>query len=79
MLSHAMGLEFEEDLVKRNLKIVEGLAPETTTSMQRDVMEGKKSEIDGLVYEVVRLAEHYHIRVPAYEKAAETFRKKGIE
>lgn len=52
-LSHAMGIEFEEDLVERNLKILASLSPEATTSMQRDVIEGKRSEMDGLVYEVV--------------------------
>ena len=48
-LSHAMGIEFEEDLVERNLKILASLSPEATTSMQRDVIEGKRSEMDGLV------------------------------
>ena len=57
-LSHAMGIEFEEDLVERNLKILASLSPEATTSMQRDVIEGKRSEMDGLVYEVVRMGEN---------------------
>lgn len=43
-LSHAMGIEFQEDLVERNLKIVEPLAPEATTSMQRDVYAGKNQK-----------------------------------
>ena len=34
-LSHAMGIEFAEDLVERNLKILAALSPEATTSMQR--------------------------------------------
>ena len=49
-LANAMGITFEEDLVERNLKILSNLPEEATTSMQRDVMEGKQSEIDGLVY-----------------------------
>lgn len=36
-------------------------------------MEGKQSEIDGLVYEVVRMAEKYGAEVPAYR------REKGRE
>ena len=48
-LANAMGITFEEDLVERNLKILSNLPEEATTSMQRDVMEGKQSEIDGLV------------------------------
>ena len=65
-LANAMGITFEEDLVERNLKILSNLPEEATTSMQRDVMEGKQSEIDGLVYEVVRMAEKYGGEVPTY-------------
>ena len=77
-LSHAMGIEFAEDLVERNLKILAALSPEATTSMQRDVMEEKCSEMDGLVYEVVRMEEEYKVDMPQYKKAAARFRKQGI-
>lgn len=77
-LSHAMGIEFEEDLVERNLKILAALSPEATTSMQRDVMEEKCSEMDGLVYEVVRMGEEYKVDMPKYKKAAARFREQGI-
>ena len=77
-LSHAMGIEFEEDLVERNLKILASLSPEATTSMQRDVREGKRSEMDGLVYEVVRMGREYKVSMPQYEKAAACFREQGI-
>lgn len=77
-LSHAMGIEFEEDLVERNLKILSSLSPEATTSMQRDVIEGKRSEMDGLVYEVVRMGREYKVSMPQYEKAAACFREQGI-
>lgn len=69
-IADAMGIQFEEDLVDVNLKILRTLAPEATTSMQRDVLEGKDSEIDGLVFEVVRLGRKYNVPVPNYEKAA---------
>lgn len=78
-LSHAMGIEFEEDLVERNLRILSNLAPESTTSMQRDVMAGKQSEIDGLVYEVVRMGREYGVAMPEYEKAAAQFQKQGLK
>lgn len=78
-LANAMGITFEEDLVERNLKILSNLPEEATTSMQRDVMEGKQSEIDGLVYEVVRMAKKYGGEVPAYERAAEKFWEMGLK
>lgn len=78
-LANAMGITFEEDLVERNLKILSNLPEEATTSMQRDVIEGKQSEIDGLVYEVVRMAKKYGVEVPAYERAAEKFWEMGLK
>ena len=78
-LANAMGITFEEDLVERNLKILSNLPEEATTSMQRDVMEGKQSEIDGLVYEVVRIAKKYGVEVPVYERAAEKFREMEVK
>lgn len=77
-LANAMGITSEEDLVERNLKILSNLPEEATTSMQRDVIEGKQSEIDGLVYEVVRMAKKYGVEVPAYERAAEKFREMEV-
>lgn len=74
-LAEAMGVPFERDMVEVNLKILSTLTPEATTSMQRDVMEGKSSEIDGLVYEVVRMGEKYHVPVPMYRKVAEKLRE----
>ena len=74
-LAEAMGVPFERNMVEINLKILSSLAPEATTSMQRDVMEGKDSEIDGLVYEVVRMGERYHVPMPMYAKVAGKLRE----
>lgn len=73
-LAEAMGIPFEKDMVEANLKILSNLAPEATTSMQRDVLAGKNSEIDGLVYEVVRMGAEYSVPVPVYTKVAEKLR-----
>ncbi|MDD7740732.1 MAG: 2-dehydropantoate 2-reductase [Fusicatenibacter sp.] len=70
-LAEALGVPFEKDMVEVNLKILGNLLPEATTSMQRDVMEGKPSEVDGLVSEVVRLGHQYQVPVPTYEKVEE--------
>ena len=74
-LAEARGVPFERDMVEVNLKILSTLASEATTSMQRDVMDGKSSEIDGLVYEVVCMGERYHVPVPMYEKVAEKLKE----
>ncbi len=69
-LAQAMDIHFEEDIVKRNLNILDSLAPTATTSLQRDVMAGRASEMDGLIFEVVRLADKYGVDVPLYKKVA---------
>ena len=78
-LADAMGLGFGEDIVKRNLKITDDSDPAVTTSMQKDVAAGRKSEVDGLIYEVVRLGEKYGVRVPLYTMIAEELRTRGIK
>ena len=74
-LAKAMDIHFEEDIVRRNLAILDSLSPSATTSLQRDVAAGNDSEIDGLIYEVVRLADRYGVDVPIYRKIAATLSK----
>ena len=69
-LANAMDIHFEEDIVKRNLAILDGLSKDATTSLQRDIMAGRDSEIDGLIFEVVRLADKYGVDAPLYSKIA---------
>ncbi len=75
-LADAMGIGFGEDIVPINLDITAGLSPDMTTSLQRDVAAGKDSEIDGLIYEVVRMGEKYGVSTPLYEKISAELRKK---
>ena len=41
-------------------------------------MAGKQSEIDGLVYEVVRMGREYGVPMSEYEKVAVQFQKQGL-
>jgi 2-dehydropantoate 2-reductase len=43
--------------------------------MQRDIMQGKQSEIDGLVFEVLRMANKFGVSLPNYEKIALNLKK----
>ena len=78
-LAAAMGIKYEKSLVKINLDILDALSPDASTSMQRDIAAGKQSEIDGLIYEVVRLADKYGLSLPAYRKISEKFRLDGLK
>ena len=77
-LAAAMGYPFDKDYVKINLDIMSKLDPKADTSMQRDVAAGRSSEIDGLIYEVVRLGDQYHAEIPTYRTLAGVFEKKSM-
>ena len=77
-LGHAMGIVFDEDLGERNLKILEDLDDDSTTSMQRDVQNGGPSEMDGLVHRIVRLADEYGLELPAYRKIIRWAVEQGL-
>ena len=77
-LAVAMGVPFLVDIVTTNLQILDSLSPTASTSMQRDIYAGKASEIDGLIYEVVRLGERYGVPTPTYEMIAKKAREDGL-
>ena len=77
-LAVAMGVPFLVDIVTTNLQILDTLNPDASTSMQRDVYAGKASEIDGLIYEVVRMGQRYGVPTPTYEMIADKARADGL-
>ena len=78
VLAEAMGIHFGVDIVQTNLDILDSLTPEASTSMQRDVKQGKASEMDGLIFKVLRIGRKYGVKLPVYEKIAEELRKRGF-
>ena len=77
-LAVAMDVPFLVDIVATNLRILDTFSPEASTSMQRDVYAGKNSEIDGLIYEVVRMGQRYGVPVPTYEMVVDKARADGL-
>ena len=75
-IADAMDIHFGEDIVKRNIDILDTLVPTATTSLQRDIAAGHESEIDGLIYEVIRLADKYDIEAPIYRKIAGALKER---
>ena len=72
-LSNAMGIRFNADMIEKGLKNITNAAPEATASMHRDILKGGDSEIDGLVFEIVRLGKQYGVETPVYAKIARHF------
>jgi len=78
-LSDAIDASLPDNIVQINQDILNGLAPTATASMHRDIRAGKQSELDGLVFEVVRMGERYGVPVPTYREVTELFRSKGFD
>jgi 2-dehydropantoate 2-reductase len=73
LLAKAMHIDLAPDSVAKNVAILDALLPTASTSMQRDLKKGGASEMDGLIFEVVRLGKKYGLSLPNYEKVAKKF------
>jgi 2-dehydropantoate 2-reductase len=69
----AMDIDLGDDIIEKNLGILESVLPNVTSSMQKDIEKGNESEIDGLIFAVVRMAKENGVSVPMYKKIAEKF------
>lgn len=74
-LAAAMEIPFLVDVVRNNLAILDNLNARATTSLHRDILAKKSSEVDGLIYEVVRMGERYGVALPCYKRVAEKLQK----
>lgn len=63
-LSQKAGVKISPDFVERSIAVVDTFPPASTTSLARDIWEGKPSEIDYQNGTVVRLAKQYGIEAP---------------
>jgi 2-dehydropantoate 2-reductase len=63
-LATARGIDLGEDAIERTWQRYDGMAPDSTSSMQRDIMEGKPSELEAQLGAVVRLARESGVEVP---------------
>lgn len=63
-LAAARGIDLGEDVVDRTLAFVDDLPADATASMQRDIMEGRPSELEYQNGAVVRLGEAAGVQTP---------------
>jgi 2-dehydropantoate 2-reductase len=64
MVGKAAGVRLSENLVESTMKAVDGFPADSTTSLTRDIWEGKPSEIEYQNGTVVKLGEKYGIPTP---------------
>jgi 2-dehydropantoate 2-reductase len=64
-LANARGVEVRPDAVDKTLAFTDRLPAEATASMQRDLLEGRPSELEAQTGAIVRLARLADVPVPA--------------
>jgi 2-dehydropantoate 2-reductase len=60
----AHGVNIDERIVASTMEFTDKMPADSTTSMQRDILEGKPSELDAQLGAIIRLAQKYAIEVP---------------
>jgi len=63
-LSQKAGIKIENDFINKTLAFIDSFPPETTSSLTRDVWEGKPSEIEYQNGTIVKLAKKFGIETP---------------
>jgi 2-dehydropantoate 2-reductase len=65
-VAHARGIVVPEESIPNTLALIDGLPPEGTASMQRDVMAGRPSELESQNGAVVRLGQEVGVATPLH-------------
>lgn len=72
-MGHRLGVAYPEDPVAYNLKVIDKLDPHSTASMQKDLAKGHQSEIQGMLFDVIKLGEELGTDLTTYRKVAAKF------
>ena len=72
-LGRRLGIDIPSDLVEYNLKVIDKLDPHSTASMQKDLARGHESEVQGLLFDLIKAAEAQGIDIPTYRMVARKF------
>lgn len=76
-LAHQMNIPIKESITDYNLKVLDKMLPESTSSMQKDLKRGGESEIQELLFNVVSMAQKNSIDLPNYRLMADKFKTKN--
>ncbi|ELP90614.1 hypothetical protein EIN_021330 [Entamoeba invadens IP1] len=79
LLCHSLGITFEESLQEHVQSILNQVLDDSTTSMQRDVNEGKISEMSGLLFNILDLAQTSKVYLPTFTTIAAWVKSRDIK
>ncbi len=77
-LGKKLGVEFPEDPVSYNLKVIDKLDPESTASTKKTWHADTTRKYWGLLFDMIAAAEERDIDIPTYRMVAEKFKKNLI-
>jgi 2-dehydropantoate 2-reductase len=66
-VARARGIALPGEAMRTTMAMFDGLSPQSTSSMQRDVMEGRPSELEAQIGAVVRLGQEVDVATPLHE------------
>lgn len=78
-LAHARGVELPSDSVAQVMTAIDNLPADATSSMQRDIVAGKPSELESQTGAIVRMAHDASVDVPTHKFIYETLRPLEAE
>ncbi|MDA8595815.1 2-dehydropantoate 2-reductase [Flavobacteriaceae bacterium] len=78
-LGELHGINFPENIILKQLEVIDKQDALTTASLQRDIMEGRTSELEAQNGEVVRLCKEKNISCPTNEMIYELLRPQELK
>jgi 2-dehydropantoate 2-reductase len=66
-IANRVGVEISVDCIAETLRFIDAMSPESTASMQRDIAEGKPSEVEVILGELKRLAGRHQVKTPCLD------------
>jgi len=66
-VASARGIKLDDDVVARTMQRYDHLPPDSTASLQRDITEGRPSELEAQIGAVVRLGREAGVPTPVHE------------
>jgi 2-dehydropantoate 2-reductase len=72
-VGNKLNIGLDIDITEANLKVLESLTADTTASLQKDILKGGNTEIEGLIFDVVRISNNLGIDTPVYNMIAKHF------
>jgi 2-dehydropantoate 2-reductase len=65
-VARARGIALPGEVMRTIMAMFDGLSPQSTSSMQRDIMEGRPSEFEAQIGAVVRLGQEVGVAIPLH-------------